>query len=61
MNNELINSKIDNYFNILIDELMITYKVKSFEDVKKDLVENMIPSSDKFNFIDDYNDKFVKN
>ena len=39
---------------------MITYKVKSFEDVKKDLVENMIPSSDKFNFIDDYNDKFVK-
>lgn len=39
---------------------MITYKVKSFEDVKKDLVENMIPGSDKFNFIDDYNDKFVK-
>ena len=60
MNGELINSKIDNYFNILIDELMITYKVKSFEDVKKDLVENMIPTSDKFNFIDDYNDKFVK-
>ena len=60
MNNELINLKIDNYFNILIDELMITYKVKSFEDVKKDLVENMIPGSDKFNFIDDYNDEFVK-
>ena len=36
------------------------YGFKSFEDVKKDLVENMIPSSDKFNFIDDYNDKFVK-
>ena len=60
MNNELINSEIVNYFNILINELMITYKVKSFEDVKKDLVENIIPGSDKFNFIDDYNDKFVK-
>ena len=60
MNNELINSEIVNYFNILINELMITYKVKYFEDVKKDLVENIIPGSDKFNFIDDYNDKFVK-
>jgi len=60
LNNELINSEIVNYFNILINELMITYKVKSFEDVKKDLVENKIPGSDKFNFIDDYNDKFVK-
>ena len=60
MNNELINSEIVNYFNILINELIITYKVKSFEDVKKDLVENIIPGSDKFNFIYDYNDKFVK-
>ena len=60
MNNELINSEIINYFNILINELIITYKVKSFEDVKKDLVENIIPGSDKFNFIYDYNDKFVK-
>jgi len=60
LNNELFNSEIFNYFNTLINELMITYKVKSFEDVKKDLVENIIPGSDKFNFIDDYNDKFVK-
>jgi len=60
LNNELINSEIVKYFNILINELMITYKVKSFENVKKDLVENIIPGSDKFNFIHDYNDKFVK-